>query len=73
MDCKHHVVFAPRFGHRLIYGKYRRTIGEILRKPCENKGIESRSKRVCGADPYVRQDDAQVRVLEKKEQYDGSE
>ena len=39
-NCKYHIVFAPKFRRKLIYGRYRRTIGEILRKLCEYKGIE---------------------------------
>ncbi len=37
--CKYHIVFAPKFRRKLIYGRYRRTTGEILRKLCEYKGL----------------------------------
>ena len=38
-NCKYHIVFAPKFRRKLVYGRYRRTIGGILRKLCEYKGI----------------------------------
>ena len=46
-NCKYHIVFAPKFRRKLIYGKYRRTIGEILRKLCEYKGIEIVEANAC--------------------------
>ena len=46
-NCKYHIVFAPKFRRKLIYGRYRRTIGEILRKLCEYKGIEIVEANAC--------------------------
>ena len=37
-ECKYHIVFAPKFRRKEIYGKIKRDIGEILRKLCEQKG-----------------------------------
>ena len=39
-SCKYHVVWAPKFRRKIIYGKDKREIGAILRKLCEYKGIE---------------------------------
>ena len=46
-NCKYHIVFAPKLRRKQIYGKYRRTIGEILRKLCEYKGIEIVEANAC--------------------------
>ena len=46
-NCKYHIVFAPKFRLKPIYGRYRRTIGEILRKLCENKRIEIVEANAC--------------------------
>ena len=46
-NCKYHIVFAPKFRRKLVYGRYRRTIGGILRKLCEYKGIEIVEANAC--------------------------
>ena len=46
-NCKYHVVFAPKFRRKLIYGEHRKAIGEILRKLCEYKGIEIVEANAC--------------------------
>ena len=38
--CQYHIVFAPKFRRKEIYGKLRRDIGEIIRKLCEQKKVE---------------------------------
>lgn len=38
-NCKHHMVFAPKYRRRLFYGEKKRAIGEVLRKLCEWKGV----------------------------------
>ena len=38
--CKYHIVFAPKYRRQVIYGKIRADIGKILRKLCEQKGID---------------------------------
>ena len=39
-ECKYHVVFAPKYRRKVIYGELRKEIGTILRTLCERKGIE---------------------------------
>ena len=39
-NCKYHVVWAPKFRRKIIYGKDKREIGAILRKLREYKRIE---------------------------------
>ena len=38
-NCKYHIVFAPKYRRKAIYGKIRVDIGKILRLLCERKGI----------------------------------
>jgi putative transposase len=40
-------VFAPKFRRKEIYGKFRKDIGEILRKLCEAKGVEILEAQAC--------------------------
>ena len=35
--CKYHIVFAPKYRRKEIYGDIRKDIGVILRKLCEQK------------------------------------
>ena len=46
-NCKYHVVFAPKYRRKIIYGKYRSEIGKILRRLCEYKGIEIVEANAC--------------------------
>ena len=38
--CQYHIVFAPKYRRQVIYGQLKRDIGEIIRKLCEQKGVE---------------------------------
>ena len=38
--CQYHVVFAPKCRRMVIYGQIKKDIGQILRKLCEQKGVE---------------------------------
>lgn len=46
-NCKYHVVFAPKYRRQVIYGQLRVEIGQILRKLCEQKGIEIHEANAC--------------------------
>jgi putative transposase len=46
-DCKYHIVFAPKYRRQIIYGKYKRDIGKILRILCERKGVEIIEANAC--------------------------
>ena len=46
-NCKYHIVFAPKFRRKEIYGQLKRDIGEILRKLCEQKGVEIIEAEAC--------------------------
>ena len=39
-DCKYHVVIVPKYRKKKLYGKFRRKVGEILKKLCRQKGVE---------------------------------
>ena len=38
--CQYHIVFAPKYRRKEIYGKTKKDIGEIIHKLCEQKGVE---------------------------------
>lgn len=38
--CQYHIVFAPKYRRKEIYGKLKRDIGKILRELCERKNVE---------------------------------
>ena len=38
--CQYHVVFAPKCRRMVIYGQIKKDIGQILKKLCEQKGVE---------------------------------
>ena len=39
-NCKHHIVFIPKYRRKEIYGKLRSDIGQIIRQLCSYKGVE---------------------------------
>lgn len=46
-NCKYHVVFAPKYRRKVIYGQLRREIGAILRELCAWKGINIIEAETC--------------------------
>ena len=46
-NCKYHIVFAPKYRRKAIYGKIRVDIGKILRLLCERKGIRIIEAECC--------------------------
>ncbi len=46
-NCKYHIVFAPKYRRMAIYGQIRIDIGKILRKLCEQKGVEIIEAETC--------------------------
>jgi len=45
--CQYHVVFAPKYRRKVIYGQLKADIGKILRKLCEHKGVEIIEAEAC--------------------------
>ena len=46
-NCKYHIVFAPKYRRKEVYGKLRVNIGRILRKLCDQKGVEIIEAEAC--------------------------
>ena len=46
-NCKYHIVFAPKYRRQVIYGSIKADIGQILRKLCEQKGVEILEANAC--------------------------
>ena len=46
-NCKYHIVFAPKYRRRVIYGNIRRDIGRIIRLLCERKVINIIEAELC--------------------------
>lgn len=44
---KYHIVFAPKYRRREIYGKLKADIGKILRMLCEQKGEKILEAEAC--------------------------
>jgi len=45
--CQYHIVFAPKFRRKEIYGQLKTDIGQILRKLCEEKKVEIVEANAC--------------------------
>ena len=45
--CQYHIVFAPKYRRKEIYGKLKTDIGQILRKLCEEKKVEILEAEAC--------------------------
>ena len=39
-ECKYHIVFVPKYRKKVLYGRTRKRIGQILRQLCRQKGVE---------------------------------
>jgi len=46
-NCKNHIVFAPKYRRKIIYGELKKEIGKILRELCEWKQIEILEAELC--------------------------
>ena len=45
--CKYHIVFAPKYRRKAIYGDIRKDIGVIMRKLCEQTKVEIIEAELC--------------------------
>lgn len=45
--CQYHILFAPKYRRQAIYREIRADIGFILRKLCEQKGVEIIEANAC--------------------------
>ncbi len=46
-ECKYHVVFAPKFRRKVIYGQLKQDIANILSMLCKRKGVEIIKAETC--------------------------
>lgn len=45
--CQYHIVFAPKYRRKIIYGELKADIGKILRKLCNEKKVEIIEAEAC--------------------------
>lgn len=45
--CQYHIVFVPKYRRMEIYGQIKQDIGVILRKLCQQKGVEIIEAEAC--------------------------
>jgi putative transposase len=46
-DCKYHVIFIPKYHKKVLYGRLRKQVGEILRNLCRQRGVELIEGQLC--------------------------
>ena len=46
-NCKYHIVFAPKYRRKIIYGQLKRDIANILSMLCKRKGVKIIEAEVC--------------------------
>ena len=39
-ECKYHIVIIPKYRKRILYGKLKKHVGEVIREICRQRGIE---------------------------------
>ena len=45
--CEYHIVFAPKYRRQVIYREIKADTGQILRRLCQEKGIEIIEGKAC--------------------------
>ncbi len=46
-NCKYHIVFIPKYRRKVMYGKVRKDVVEIMKHLCKIEGIELIEGAVC--------------------------
>lgn len=46
-ECKYHIVFAPKYRRKIIYGKIKADVASILSTLCKRKGVEIIEAECC--------------------------
>ena len=46
-NCKYHIVFASKYRRQIVYGKYKASIGQIIRQLCDSKEVEIHEAEAC--------------------------
>jgi putative transposase len=47
-DCKYHIVIIPKYWKRMLYGRLRIRLGEVIRDLCRQRGVEMLEGRLMG-------------------------
>lgn len=45
--CEYHIVFAPKYRRKEIFGQLRKDVGEILKKLCNERNVEIIEAETC--------------------------
>lgn len=51
--CQYHIVFAPKYRRKAIYGKLKAEIGKIIRNLCEERKVELIEAEACPDHIYM--------------------
>ena len=51
--CQYHIVFAPKYRRKEIYGQLKKDIGEIIRTLCKQKDVEIIEAEACVDHIYI--------------------
>ena len=46
-ECKYHIVFAPKYRRKIVFGQIKEDIGKILRELCSYKDVEIIEAHAC--------------------------
>ncbi len=46
-NCKYHIVFAPKFRRKIVYGQLKQDIANILSTLCKRKGVKIIEAEIC--------------------------
>ena len=46
-NCKYHIVFAPKYRRKIVYGKLKQDIANILSSLCKRKGVKIVEAEIC--------------------------
>ena len=58
-NCKYHIVFAPKYRRKIIYGELKQDIANILSMLCKRKEVHIVEAEVCPNHIYAGRDSAQ--------------
>jgi len=39
-ECKYHIVIIPKYRKRMLYGRLKKHVGEVIKEVCRQRGIE---------------------------------
>ena len=51
--CQYHIVFIPKYRRRVLYGRLKSDIREIIKKLCEYKKVEIIEGAVCSDHVHI--------------------